>query len=108
MTITEVGPSYLAALSSNTFEVNDANPIIYPNPAKNSFQVKWPTMISTNGIISVSNLNGQILQKKEITQSLFNPENTISFEISNFKNGIYFVQIQTDTLSKTIKLVVQN
>ena len=108
LTITEVGPSYLVALSSNTFEVNDANPIIYPNPAKNSFQLKWPTMISTNGIISVSNLNGQILEKKEITHSLFNPENTISFEISNFKNGVYFVQIQTDTVSKTIKLVVQN
>ena len=108
LNLSEVGPSYLAALSSNTFEVNDTNPIICPNPAKNSFQVKWPTMISTNGIISVSNLNGQILQKKEITQSLFNPENTISFEISNFKNGIYFVQIQTDTISKTIKLVVQN
>ena len=106
LTLPEVGPSYLV-LASNSFEIQDTKTILYPNPAKNNFQLILPNIANKNGTVSIYNINGQLLQKNEITNELLDPENSLSFSISDYKNGIYFVELQLDNYSKIFKLAVQ-
>ena len=106
LALTEVGPSYLV-LATNSFEINENNSILYPNPTKNSFQIKLPTD-SNDGTIMVYQINGQLIQKKKIDSTILDNENNISFDVSEYKNGIYFVQLQMDNFSKTYKLIIKN
>ncbi|MFZ4105955.1 chondroitinase-B domain-containing protein [Flavobacterium sp.] len=106
LTLSEVGPSYLM-LSSPSFESNENNSILYPNPTKNSFQLKLPTNYN-KGSIMVYQINGQLIQKMEIVSSLLDSENNISFDVSKYNDGIYFVQLQTESNTKSYKLIIKN
>lgn len=106
LALAEVGPSYLV-LATNSFEINENNSNLYPNPTKDSFQIKLPAN-SNNGTILVYQINGQLIQKKEINSTILDNENNISFDVSEYKNGIYFVQLQMDNFSKTYKLIIKN
>jgi len=104
--LSEVGPSYLV-LSSADFEINDNDSILYPNPTKNSFQLKLPVG-SNKGCIMVYQINGQLFQSKEIDSNSIDNGNNILFDVSEYDNGVYFVQLQTDNYSKTYKLIIKN
>ena len=106
LTLSEVGPSYLS-LASSTFEINDKKTILYPNPAKNNFQLVIPNARDKNGIVTIYNINGQVLQKNKITIEQLDTENSLSFNISGYKNGIYFIELQLENYSETFKLAVQ-
>lgn len=106
LTLSEVGPSYLS-LASSTFEINDKKTILYPNPAKNNFQLVIPNARDKNGIVTIYNINGQVLQKNKITIEQLDTENSLSFNISDYKNGIYFIELQLENYSETFKLAVQ-
>jgi hypothetical protein len=106
LTLSEVGPSYLV-LANTSFELNDSNSILYPNPTKNSFQLKLPANYN-KGSIMVYQINGQLIQKKEIDLSMLDAENNISFDISKYNDGIYFVQLQTESYTKSYKLIIKN
>jgi hypothetical protein len=105
--LSEVGPSYLVVLSNTDFELNDNNTFIYPNPTKNNFQIKLPTNYN-KGTIKIYQINGQLIQKREIYSDTLDNENNSFFDVSEYKNGVYFVQLQTDTISKTYKLIIKN
>lgn len=106
LTLSEVGPSYLV-LANTSFELNDSNSILYPNPTKNSFQLKLPANYNQVSIM-VYQINGQLIQKKEIDLSMLDAENNISFDISKYNDGIYFVQLQTESYTKSYKLIIKN
>jgi len=106
LTLSEVGPSYLV-LANTSFELNDSNSILYPNPTKNSFQLMLPANYN-KGSIMVYQINGQLIQKKEIDLSMLDAENNISFDISKYNDGIYFVQLQTESYTKSYKLIIKN
>lgn len=106
LALSEVGPSYLS-LASSTFEINDKKTILYPNPAKNNFQLVLPNARDKNGIVTIYNINGQVLQKNKITIEQLDTENSLSFNISDYKNGIYFIELQLENYSETFKLAVQ-
>jgi hypothetical protein len=106
LTLSEVGPSYLM-LSSTDFEINEKISILFPNPTKNNFQLKLPANY-TSGSIMVYQINGQLIQSKEIDSNMLDNENNISFDVSEYKNGIYFVKLQIDSISNTYKLIIKN
>ncbi len=106
LSLSEVGPSYLV-LSSADFEINDNDSILYPNPTKNSFQLKLPVGFN-KGRIMVCQINGQLIQSKEIDSNSIDKGNNILFDVSEYNNGIYFVQLQIDNFSKTFKLIIKN
>jgi hypothetical protein len=56
----------------------------------------------------VYQINGQLIQKKEIDLSMLDAENNISFDISKYNDGIYFVQLQTESYTKSYKLIIKN
>ena len=63
--------------------------IIYPNPVNNSITIE-NTAISKDAVISINNIEGQILKKQTMQQ----PKTTI--DVSGFARGMYFLEIKTD------------
>jgi hypothetical protein len=104
LTLADVGPSYLMALANANFEL-ETKVSLYPNPAKNNFNMQFPSNYLEETEISIVNTHGQVVKKQMITQSDLIKSNTIEF--SELNSGFYFVKIQSSKLSKTIKLIVQ-
>jgi hypothetical protein len=105
LNLSEVGPSYLAVLSSETFDLLDKKVLVYPNPAKNNFSIQFPKNIASDVEVTITNTNGQVLKKLRITQNeIINNEKSI--DISNLNNGIYLVQLYSNSYSKAIKLAI--
>lgn len=105
LTLSEVGPSYLAVLSSESFDVSDQKTLVFPNPAKNNFTIQFPKNSDSEVEVTISNTNGQVVKKQFIAKSeIIN--NQKSIDITNLNNGIYFVQLYSNSYSKAIKLAV--
>ena len=105
LTLSEVGPSYLALLSSVPFDVLDQKTLVFPNPAKNNFTIQFPKNSDSNIEVTITNTNGQVVKKLCITQNeIINNEKSI--DIANLNNGIYLVQLHSNSYLRTIKLAI--
>ena len=72
---------------------------IFPNPTKNSFNIK--TDLLDNFSVSIFNMQGQILQEQK------NINNNFEFDVSTYEKGIYFVRLFNDNgFSEIQKLMV--
>ncbi len=105
LTLSEVGPSYLVALSTNSFDLQDKKTSIFPNPAKNNFSIQFPNTIDSDLELTIINTNGQVVKKQFIAiNEIINNEKSI--DITNLNNGIYLVQLYSNSYSKAIKLAI--
>jgi len=104
LTLSDVGPSYLLVLANENFDL-ETSISIYPNPAKNNFNIQFPNNYIEDSEITIVNTNGQVVKKQTVTQNELSKSNSI--EINGLNSGIYFVKIQSVKFSKTIKLIVQ-
>ena len=105
LTLSEVGPSYLAVLSSESFDVSDQKTLVFPNPAKNNFTIQFPKNSDSEVEVTIINTNGQVVIKQFIAKNeIIN--NQKSIDITNLNNGIYFVRLYSNSYSKAIKLAV--
>ena len=105
LTLSEVGPSYLAVLSSESFDLSNQKTLVFPNPAKNIFTIQFPKNIDSEMEVTIINTNGQVVKKQFIAiNEIINNEKSI--DISNLNNGIYLVQLYSNSYSKAIKLAV--
>ena len=68
----------------------------YPNPSTGRFSITLPPLSKQ---IQIFSSLGQMLQTKYIDN-----ENSMDFELS--ENGIYFIQVKTDKLTLTKKVVI--
>jgi hypothetical protein len=67
---------------------------VYPNPAQNSLQV---TLAGNNKILEINLFD--LLGKEVLT-----PKEKV-IDVSNFKNGIYFMQVKTSDKIYTTKFI---
>lgn len=74
---------------------NEAKVLVYPNPGKGLYIVET----NANSSVKIFNVQGQLLTE----QNMISGKNTLSLE--NYPQGIYFVQVNANQLTKTIKLV---
>ena len=74
--------------------INEADIVIYPNPAQDDLQIKLPNKYS-NGTITVIDLTG----KEILKGSIENNQNRV--DISHLKSGIYILKINSTTGSYT-------
>lgn len=72
---------------------------IYPNPVQNELTIEIPSVYES---VQVQLYN--ILGKKVLETTVTNTESKIN--VSVFANGIYLLKIDTNDLSKTIKLII--
>lgn len=65
---------------------------LYPNPAQNEINLSYLIDINSNNLnVVILNSMGQVLLQENINSSDFT--STQSFDISNFSNGVYYLQI---------------
>jgi len=81
-------------LGLNNFESNDVN--MYPNPANNSFKIRATNTIDR---ITIYNTLGQKIQ--ELSPNKINE----NIDVSSLKNGLYFIQVESEGKSVTSKLI---
>lgn len=73
-------------------------PVLYPNPTSGNLTING---LPANAQISVYNLTGQL-----ITDVLVKT-NAVNFDYTELPRGVYFVHVQSETYSGTIKFVKQ-
>ena len=106
--LSEVGPSYLVVpLSINTQELVDNNITIFPNPTVSSFSIETSTALGAPVNVAIYNLNGQLTKKYDDFQKQANSTLNKQYDVSDLKNGIYFVKAVSENTSKTMKLIIK-
>lgn len=68
---------------------NDELFSVYPNPTSGQTLIQFPTMVESTGWINLYNPLGQLILK----QSLKTGTNSISINLQNFADGIYFLEV---------------
>ena len=78
---------------------------LFPNPATNSFNLKFNLSRISKGMIQIYNAMGQEVTKID-NQSISNGT-VITISLANYKSGIYFVNSVIDGKTYSHKLIVQ-
>ena len=65
--------------------------LIYPSPSNGNFTLSYVSNNSSNNVIKLYNLLGQVVYTKSVMQ--VNGLNTINFDISNLNQGIYLLEL---------------
>jgi hypothetical protein len=80
---------------------------LYPNPATNHTTLEYSLARQSKVNFDVYNLRGQLIRSlNERNMTKGNHEIIVSTE--EFEQGIYFIKIQAETTTKTVKLVILN
>ena len=79
---------------------DDANIILFPNPASSYIELSLENLNSSDVIVSILDLQG-----RELSRNYFNSEN-YRLDISKMNSGTYLVVIQFESVRKTIRLLV--
>lgn len=91
-----------APLSTNKIAKLTNNILVYPNPANTEMFVQLNDMNQQRALINMVNLNGQLV----VSTELFNKTNKL--DISTLPNGIYLVEVITDSGVSKHKVLVNN
>ena len=90
----------ISALSNIQIAENELK--IFPNPSIGIFYVNFPHYSENiSNYAKIFNSLGQLVLKKELNQ-------TTKFDLSNQKNGLYYLNITTKNTRITKKLIIQN
>ncbi len=69
---------------------------IFPNPVFNQLTISSPIIIDK---INITNISGKQILKRNIHS------NQINIDMSNYRNGMYFIQIESDTNKNTFRII---
>ena len=105
LTLAEVGPSYLLVPLANTIDLSNEKTIIFPNPVKNNLTIQFPKTIDSDIEVTIISINGQVVKKQIITQNE-QIDYQKQIDVTDLKNGIYLLQLNSNNYSKTLKIVV--
>lgn len=87
-----------APLSNNSFEAEHAIDL-YPNPVASFVTISGNLMV--NATVKIFNNIGQLMLRKE------NQNTTLTIDVASFKTGIYFVEVNQNRYSRTLKFSKQ-
>lgn len=90
--------------NSNSLSVtessNSVTTTLFPNPAKDKVSVRFSKNMNTVNA-TLYTINGEVLLQKK-----YRNVEAILLEVQNFSNGIYFLNLTSDTLNETQKLII--
>lgn len=95
ITTNTVSTTIVNTLSNENFKISDF--LLYPNPTEEFLNIDSKNKLND---IKIFDINGRILK------SLYIDDTKIKINISNFKSGVYFIQI-TDNSQKTIQKFIK-
>ncbi|MCD4696359.1 MAG: T9SS type A sorting domain-containing protein [Bacteroidales bacterium] len=76
---------------------------VYPNPSTGQFTVKFENNIGVSKVIVVNMLNEALFERFIKTEN----GNAVSFDLSNYAKGVYFVRIKTVNSQRVRKIVLR-
>ena len=89
---------------TNSIEIQNHTSRVYPNPSNGQFTIEVnPKMLGDVKII-IYNILNEVVVTKNITPEMINYQT--KFNLSNLSNGTYFVNLENELISETIKLVI--
>lgn len=91
-------------LITSTTEIKASEAVIMPNPTTSRVTIQFQNKISDKLIINVFDLSGKMLQTKAFLQ---NDLEKVEIDVSDLPSGVYLVQIQTNQLNGTAKIIKQ-
>ena len=77
---------------------------VYPNPANDYTSIAFSLDKTEKVILTIVNLLGKEISKEE--KVLFSGKTTERLDVSNFQNGVYFINLQVGSKITTQKLVI--
>ncbi len=95
-----------AAMNGVNEIANEISADVYPNPFTNNFQINFSLPSAEKFSYELSDLNGKIILKKEI--SLPSGKNSVSIDGKNLSEGEYMLTIKGEKSSLTKKLIKTN
>lgn len=84
----------------NLVDVDPNNVLIYPNPSSDIVNVNLKELAGKPGNIFIYNSTGQLLSHKAVDQ-ITNQD--LSYDVSNFQNGIYTISVKVDGMHRIAK-----
>jgi hypothetical protein len=89
--------------SSQTFADGSENILLYPNPASQSIELKFPVNYPNLNSLKVYSIAGALIDQKVSTGN----SGSLHYDISRFKNGMYFLEINAGTQKNVMKFLKQ-
>jgi hypothetical protein len=83
--------------------VEDIEISISPNPAKDFITINRIQGLKLVGLITVYNITGQLVKTFPLNQH----KEASTYNVSDLKEGVYFVNLKTDSFYKSIKLIIK-
>jgi hypothetical protein len=77
---------------------------IYPNPAWDIITVQLPDTFISSGILTIYNNFGETVLRREISGL----NNSFAIDVSNFIKGIYFMSVNSNSITISSKLIVKS
>lgn len=96
-TSTETTTFTNASLSNGGFNLDSIS--VYPNPTEDILNVSIPSQLGSNVSYEIFNYLGQVVKSSESSSSVF------SINTSNFSNGVYFIKLNVEGASKTLRFI---
>ena len=95
----------LVMIDFTTVEENiESNGIsIYPNPANSEINIKLTPSDSENTMVNITDVTGKVIKTVKITNTT--ETQTISIELDELSNGVYFVEVITDNSREVKKFI---
>jgi plastocyanin len=92
------------SVTSNESLINDSKNIrLYPNPASQYIQVLVPKTYSAIDLIKIFSITGEAIDEKTFPEN----QESLRFDISQLKNGIYFMEISAGNQRNVMKFIKQ-
>lgn len=92
-----------AVTSSENLTSNSTDIRLYPNPASQYIQLIVPENYAAIGLVKVYSITGSIVDEKAFSGN----EGSFRYDISQFKNGIYLMEISAGNQKKVLKFIKQ-
>lgn len=77
---------------------------VYPNPAKELLTVSFDIPAGSSALITLTSITGQILQQQPLKSS--QPQDVAILDVSDLKDGIYLVTLQSGKVKRVKRVVV--
>ena len=77
---------------------------VFPNPGNGLFTLEVNSALNTNAAVRITDVKGALIEESAI--QLSNGSNKFSINIASYGKGVYILDLNTETGSRKIRLVV--
>jgi hypothetical protein len=77
----------------------EATTFLYPNPTRDAFYIGFPSVLTENVEVTITNQTGEIMERQTILAN----QQYFGFSVQNYTSGLYLVQIKGTAFKPLVK-----